>query len=63
MSRSDNQTKIKREIPPLKIHDAGGAELPYLYYEGVAPQIFFAHATGFFTLAMASDNRGFDTAS
>jgi len=47
MSRSDNQTKIKREIPPLKMHDVGGVELPYLYYEGEAPQIFFAHATGF----------------
>ncbi|MFZ2395070.1 MAG: alpha/beta hydrolase [Smithella sp.] len=47
MSQNDKPVKVSREIPPLKIHDVGGAELPYLYYEGVAPQIFFAHATGF----------------
>ena len=29
------------------MQDVGGAELPYLYYEGEAPQILFAHATGF----------------
>ncbi|MDI6741146.1 MAG: alpha/beta hydrolase [Smithella sp.] len=37
----------EKEIPSLKIHDVGGAELPYLYYEGEAPPILFAHATGF----------------
>lgn len=37
----------KREIPPLKMHDVGGVQLPYLYYDGDAPQILFAHATGF----------------
>ena len=29
------------------MQDVGGAELPYLYYEGGTPQILFAHATGF----------------
>jgi len=29
------------------MQDVGGAELPYLYYEGEVPQILFAHATGF----------------
>jgi len=47
MSQNNNQLNVTREIPPLKIHDVGGAELPYLYYEGEAPQILFAHATGF----------------
>lgn len=47
MSQIVNQAKTKRGIPPLKIHDIGGAELPYLYYEGEAPQVLFAHATGF----------------
>jgi pimeloyl-ACP methyl ester carboxylesterase len=47
MSQKDNQTINTREIPPLKNHDIGGAQLPYLYYEGEAPQILFAHATGF----------------
>lgn len=43
-----NKKEMKeQEIPSLKIHDVGGAELPYLYYEGEAPQILFAHATGF----------------
>ncbi len=35
------------DIPSLNHHDIGGARLPYLYYEGEAPQILFAHATGF----------------
>lgn len=44
----ENEKDMKeKEIPSLKIHDVGGAELPYLYYEGEAPQILFAHATGF----------------
>lgn len=44
----ENENDMKeKEIPSLKIHDVGGAELPYLYYEGEAPQILFAHATGF----------------
>jgi len=43
----DGPIKITREIPELKIHDVGGAELPYLYYEGEGPQMLFAHATGF----------------
>jgi lipase len=47
MSRNINQTISEKEIPPLKMQDVGGAELPYLYYEGAAPQIIFAHATGF----------------
>ncbi|MBN1471538.1 MAG: alpha/beta hydrolase [Syntrophaceae bacterium] len=47
MSTKDNQIKVTRGIPELQIHDVGGAELPYLYYEGEAPQILFAHATGF----------------
>ncbi|MFA5322779.1 MAG: alpha/beta hydrolase [Smithella sp.] len=47
MSRNVNQAAGTREIPPLKAHDVGGARLPYLYYEGEAPQILFAHATGF----------------
>lgn len=47
MSKEKSQIKITREIPELKIHDIGGVELPYLYYEGQAPQILFAHATGF----------------
>jgi len=38
---------MKKEIPELKIQDVGGASLPYLYYEGGARQILFAHATGF----------------
>jgi len=42
-----NKKMMTKEIPSLKIHDVGGAELPYLYYEGEAPQILFAHATGF----------------
>ena len=29
------------------MQNVGGAELPYLYYEGEAPPILFAHATGF----------------
>jgi pimeloyl-ACP methyl ester carboxylesterase len=47
MSQNVGQVNSTREIPPLKIHDVGGAALPYLYYEGEAPQILFAHATGF----------------
>jgi len=47
MSKKDHQKNFKREIPPLKMHDVGGAHLPYLYYEGEPPQILFAHATGF----------------
>ncbi len=38
---------LKKEIPDLKMQDVGGADLPYLYYEGETPQIVFAHATGF----------------
>lgn len=38
---------LKKEIPDLKMQDVGGADLPYLYYEGKTPQIVFAHATGF----------------
>jgi pimeloyl-ACP methyl ester carboxylesterase len=38
---------MKKEIPELKMQDVGGAELPYLYYEGGPRQILFAHATGF----------------
>lgn len=46
---SDENMKNTRsiDIPDLKTHDIGGAHLPYLYYEGEAPQILFAHATGF----------------
>jgi pimeloyl-ACP methyl ester carboxylesterase len=47
MSQKDNPIKVSREIPSLKIYDVGGAQLPYLYYEGDAPQILFVHATGF----------------
>jgi len=47
MSQQNVQISHKREIPELKIHDVGGAELPYLYYEGIKPQMLFAHATGF----------------
>jgi len=47
MMQNDNRNNNKREIPSLKMHDVGGAQLPYLYYEGDAPQILFAHATGF----------------
>jgi len=36
-----------REIPPLKSYDIGDVQFPYLYYEGEAPSILFAHATGF----------------
>ena len=38
---------MKKEIPQLQKQDVGGAELPYLFYEGGARQILFAHATGF----------------
>lgn len=41
------KASVKRDIPSLNIHDVGGAELPYLYYEGEAPKLLFAHATGF----------------
>lgn len=47
MSTKNHQKKFKRDIPPLKMHDVGNAQLPYLYYEGEPPQILFAHATGF----------------
>jgi lipase len=47
MSPDMNKIIRKREIPELKLQDVGGAELPYLYYEGNNPQILFAHATGF----------------
>lgn len=47
MSLKDKQNKNNLEIPLLKNHDVGGAQLPFLYYEGEAPQILFAHATGF----------------
>jgi pimeloyl-ACP methyl ester carboxylesterase len=47
MSQDMNKTIREKEIPELKMQDVGGAELPYLYYEGRAPQILFAHATGF----------------
>ena len=35
------------EIPDLKMQDVGGAQLPYLFYEGGTSQIIFVHATGF----------------
>ncbi|HPD56255.1 MAG TPA: alpha/beta hydrolase [Smithellaceae bacterium] len=38
---------IKEGIPELKKQDVGGAELPYLYYEGDGPALLLAHATGF----------------
>jgi pimeloyl-ACP methyl ester carboxylesterase len=38
---------MKMDIPELTKQDVGGAELPYLFYEGGARQILFAHATGF----------------
>ena len=38
---------IKDGIPELKKQDVGGAELPYLYYEGDGPALLLAHATGF----------------
>jgi pimeloyl-ACP methyl ester carboxylesterase len=47
MSQEMNKTIREKEIPELKMQDVGGAELPYLYYEGEVPQILFAHATGF----------------
>ena len=34
-------------IPDLKHQDVGGAELPYLFYDGGASQMLFVHATGF----------------
>ncbi|MGA2526072.1 MAG: alpha/beta hydrolase [Smithellaceae bacterium] len=37
----------KKEMPDLKMQDVGGVDLPYLYYEGEASPILFAHATGF----------------
>lgn len=42
-----SQVAGPKEIPPLKIQDVGGAELPYLYYAGEASPILFVHATGF----------------
>ena len=45
-----NKIIRKKEIPELKMQDVGGAELPYLYYEGKEgepPQFLFTHATGF----------------
>jgi lipase len=47
MSQNVNQSSGKREIPPLKRQDVGGAQLPYLYYEGDASPMLFVHATGF----------------
>jgi len=47
MTRKVSHAAGKRDIPPLRIQDIGGAELPYLYYEGEASPILFAHATGF----------------
>ncbi len=38
---------IKDGIPELKKQDVGGAELPYLYYDGEGPALLLAHATGF----------------
>ena len=35
------------EIPDLKMQDVGGAQLPYLHYDGGASPIIFVHATGF----------------
>jgi pimeloyl-ACP methyl ester carboxylesterase len=35
------------EIPDLKMQDVGGAQLPYLHYDGGTSQIIFVHATGF----------------
>ncbi len=35
------------EIPDLKMQDVGGADLPYLHYDGDASPIIFVHATGF----------------
>jgi lipase len=39
----------EKEIPALQMQDVGGAQLPYLYFEGKdpAPQMLFIHATGF----------------
>ena len=34
------------EIPDLKMQDVGGAQLPYLHYDGGTSQIIFVHATG-----------------
>ena len=34
-------------MPELKRQDVGGAELPYLYYDGDGPALLLAHATGF----------------
>jgi len=36
-------------MPALQMQDVGGAQLPYLYFEGIsaASQIIFVHATGF----------------
>ncbi|HQL00006.1 MAG TPA: alpha/beta hydrolase [Smithellaceae bacterium] len=38
---------MELQIPDLKYQDVGGAQLPYLFYEGGAPQMLFVHATGF----------------
>ena len=40
---------MKNEIFDLRLQDVGGAELPYLFFEGKAsaPQMVFMHATGF----------------
>jgi pimeloyl-ACP methyl ester carboxylesterase len=39
----------EKEIPALKTHDVGGAQLPYLYFGGDDPalKMVFVHATGF----------------
>ncbi len=47
MTQKVNQSAGRREIPPLKIQDVGGAQLPYLYYKGDASPMLFVHATGF----------------
>jgi lipase len=38
---------MEMKIPDLKMQDVGGAQLPYLHYDGGASQIIFVHATGF----------------
>lgn len=38
---------MKMDIPELMKQDVGGAELPYLFYDGGPRQVLFAHATGF----------------
>ena len=47
MLQNNSQNQACRDIPPLAMHDVGGVELPFLYYEGEAPPLLFVHATGF----------------